>query len=81
VIEVLNVTRTPDDKTLVAMWEMVITEPPVGVVTQYQIEYRETKEGNERPASIVFHSRQFNSLWVNNVINANSYEVRVRVGR
>ena len=72
VVKGLTVTRDPDNKQVQSRWEPVETAPPVGVVVLYQIQYRDSKGS----IMTVFRSSKFTSVVLNNVIDANSYEVR-----
>ena len=66
------VFRTEDNKTVFAMWDKLETTSPVGVVEEYYVEYREFAK---KSASTISKSPDQTSVYIINVINANSYEV------
>ena len=72
-VQGLRVERSPDNKTVFAQWDSLKTTLPVGEVSRYKIEYRDSQKSS---VSTVLHSALFNYIVVNNVINANTYEVR-----
>ena len=68
--------RTPDNRTLVVVWEEVVTSLPTGDIATYEIEYRDA--GQITPNSgVVPGSSNFFTL--SGLANANDYEVRVSV--
>ena len=69
----LTVQRTVDDKTVVARWKAPETTPPVGEVARYQIQFRASEK---QSFSTIFHTHIYNYVVIENVINANAYEVR-----
>ena len=75
-IQDLKVRQSADDKAVYAEWDDVVTTPPMGVVSRYFIEYRDANKGD---IVQVIHSSKFSFLVVLNVMNANAYEVGVKV--
>ncbi len=72
-IQDLKVRQSAD---VYAEWDDVVTTPPIGVVSRYLIEYRDANKGD---IVQVIHSSKFSFLVVLNVMNANAYEVGVKV--
>ena len=74
-VQNLVVSRTPSNNTLVAFWLLVESTPPTGQVVRYEIQYRNLGQNltNSRLQPPIF-----GYTVVDNVVNASSYEVRVR---
>ena len=72
----LNVTRTPDDRTIVVTWDMANLQLPLGPVALYEIEYRDAQQSVSTSAHVQ-PGAPF--LVIRNITNANDYEVRPRV--
>ena len=74
-VQNLSVSRTPSNNTLVAFWLRIVSTPPTGQVVRYEIQYRNLGQNitNSR-----LQPSTFGYTVIDNVVNASSYEVRVR---
>ena len=71
-VQIFNVSRTQDNTTIVAYWQPLETTPPVGGVVRYYVEYRDATKGT---SNIVYVSSTYNYIVLQNLLNANNYEV------
>ena len=72
----LNVTRTPDDRTLVVTWDMADLQLPFGPVALYEVEYRDAQQTVSTAAHV---QPEAPFLVIRDIANANDYEVRRNV--
>ncbi len=70
-------TRTRDNRTVVAFWDPIETTLPFQPVEFYEFQYRDAGKGGGETTSSVPGS--FNYAVIQNVVNANDYEVCVYV--
>jgi intein/homing endonuclease len=68
----LRVSRTKNDKSLVARWEKLVSELPVGEIVVYQIEYRNRGKDIIMTARI---SATFDFFSILELEDASAYEV------
>jgi hypothetical protein len=71
-VQVFNVSRTKDNTTIIAYWQPLVTTPPVGQVVRYYVEYR---DGSQGTSNTVFVSSSYNYIVIQNLLDANNYEV------
>lgn len=69
----LKVQRTLDNKTLFADWSDVKTTPPVGLLAQYWVEYRDFDKDESTNNAIL--DPKFSYLVVSPVQDAQNYQV------
>ena len=70
-----HVSRTLDNKSIVAMWEPLVTTPPAGRVERCEVQYRNL--GKELINTLRVNA-QFNYFVIAPVKDGNEYEVRVK---
>ncbi|KAL5486420.1 hypothetical protein EMCRGX_G018892 [Ephydatia muelleri] len=74
-VQIFNVSRTQDNTTIVAYWQPLETTPPAGRVARYYVEYRDASKGT---SNVVYVSSAYNYIVLQNLLDANNYEVRVQ---
>ena len=75
-VQNLQLKRTPNNDTLVAFWTLVVATPPVGRVVHYEIQFRDQRVN--AITNSVIQPPAFDYTVLHPVVNASSYEVRVR---
>ena len=73
VLEITDVSRTIDNKTLVVYWKEVDLVLPLGPLAKYQLQYRDFQKDF---FNSVFVDPRFNFFVIQNLENAATYEVR-----
>lgn len=71
-VQDLRVRRSADAKTLLAEWKAPDTTPPEGEVARYLVQYRDSDKGE-----VMEVGRIGRVLVVNNVVDADNYEVMI----